>query len=48
MMESFAALFEESLQGKGLDVEKGAVIQGTVLASIATGSPLTLASNQKA
>lgn len=31
MMESFAALFEESLQGKGLDVEKGAVIQGTVV-----------------
>jgi small subunit ribosomal protein S1 len=31
MMESFAALFEESLQGKGLDVEKGAVISGTVV-----------------
>jgi len=31
MMESFAALFEESLKGKGLDVEKGAVIQGTVV-----------------
>jgi small subunit ribosomal protein S1 len=31
MMESFAALFEESLQGKGLDVEKGAVIQGVVV-----------------
>jgi small subunit ribosomal protein S1 len=31
MMESFAALFEESLQGKGLDVEKGAVIQGIVV-----------------
>ena len=30
-MESFAALFEESLKGKGLDVEKGAVIQGTVV-----------------
>jgi small subunit ribosomal protein S1 len=30
-MESFAALFEESLEGKGLDVEKGAVIQGVVV-----------------
>ena len=31
MMESFAALFEESLQNTGLDVEKGAVIRGTVV-----------------
>ena len=30
-MESFAALFEESLEGKGLDVEKGAVIQVVVV-----------------
>ena len=30
MSESFAALFEESL--KGLDVERGAVISGTVVA----------------
>ena len=30
-MESFAALFEESLESKGLEVEKGAVVQGEVV-----------------
>ncbi len=31
MMESFEALFAESLQGKGLDIEKGAVVEGIVV-----------------
>ncbi len=45
MTESFAALFEES--ELNLNVEKGAVIQGTVVSMILTGLLLTLALNLK-